>query len=86
MKKITVLLDETASAHFAEVNYSLDLPHKKTSSSDVVNHCFNECAMFEAITGDQITNWLMDNHKSGYEKWIKDNNIQQYDNDGKLIK
>jgi len=78
-KKITITLDDVAERHFNEVAYSLDLPHKsKASYSDIINHCLNELRAFEDITDDQVTNWLDSNHKDAYDKWVKDNNIQQY--------
>lgn len=78
-KKITITLDDVAEKYFNEVMFSLDLPHKTASQSDVISHILNEAAAFECITQDQLSNWLDNNHKEAYKKWIKDNNIKQYD-------
>jgi hypothetical protein len=78
-KKMTVILDDVSEKHFAEVSYSLDLPHKSAASqSDVVNHCLQECKAFEDITGDQITNFLLTKYPKKYKAWIAKNNIPQY--------
>lgn len=88
MKKITVTLDKVSTDLLQILQYDLDLPRKATTSqSDIVNHVFNEVKMFEDIVGDQITNWLDDNYKEAFDKWLKDNNVQQYDaHTGKSIK
>lgn len=77
-KKITVTLSDLAEKQFIEVNYSLDLPHKTASQSDVVSHCLEECLAFEEITGDQITNFIMTKYPKKYKAWIKKHNIKQY--------
>jgi hypothetical protein len=77
-KKVTVTFSPVAEKQFNEVNYSLDLPHKATTQSDVVNHCMEECLAFEEIIGDQITNYLMTNFPEKYKEWIKKHNIKQY--------
>lgn len=74
-KKLTVTLSDVATEQFNEVNYSLDLPHKKVSNSDVVSHCLEECLMSEEITGDQITNFK---YPDKYKGWIKKHGIKQY--------
>lgn len=77
-KKITTSLSAIAESHFYELAYSLDLPHKKTSQSDIVNHCIEECQAFEEITGDQITNYLSTNFPDKYKEYINKHKIVQY--------
>jgi hypothetical protein len=72
-KKITVTLSATAEKQFAELDYSLDLPHKKTTQSDIVNHCMEECRAFEEITGEQITAWLAEHYAGSYKAWVAAN-------------
>lgn len=72
-KKITVNLSATAERQFIEIDYSLDLPDKRTTHSDIVNHCMEECRAFEEITGDQITSWLHDNYPDAYKEWVNKN-------------
>jgi hypothetical protein len=81
-KKITVTLSDNAERQFNELEYSLDLPHKRTSQSDIVNHCMEECLAFEEITDDQITNYLATNFPEKYTQWLKDRNVKQYNEDG----
>jgi hypothetical protein len=77
-KKITVTLDDVGERHLNELAYSLDLPHKKASQSDMVNAAMGECRAFEEITGDQITNYLLDKYPTQYKAWLQKNNIKQY--------
>jgi hypothetical protein len=77
-KKITTTLSEVAESHFHELSYSLDLPHKKTTQADIINHCMEECKAFEDITGDQITNYLLTNFPDQYKEWLAKYHIIQY--------
>lgn len=80
-KQITVRLSEVAEKHFNEVYFTLDLPNKSASQSDAVNHCLEECLMFEEIMEDQITNFIMTNYPEKYDAWIIKHNIKQYPNE-----
>lgn len=70
--KYTVTLNEAQDKYFAEVKYSLEMPDKETSNSDVINHCLFELKLFEKFTGDQMTNWLAENYPDEYEKALKE--------------
>lgn len=77
-KKITVTISDLAEKQFNEIAYSLDLPHKKASQSDFIDHALIECLLFEEITGDQITNFIMTKYPKKYKEWLKKHKIKQY--------
>jgi hypothetical protein len=76
-KRITVFLSDRAEKYFAEVQYSLDIPQadgsiKTANQSQVITHCLEELALFEKITQDQVTNYLLTNYPEAYKEYIEE--------------
>jgi hypothetical protein len=69
-KKITIKLTELAETHLNNLQYGMETqrPDGTATYSDAVNYTMENEALFEEITGDQILNWLMDNHREKYEE------------------
>lgn len=87
MANLNITLNPVQDQYFAEVAYSLDLPHKKASISDIYNHMLGELAAFEKITGDQLSNWLNTNYHTQYQNYLKENREEMNsDYDRRLIK
>ncbi len=81
-KTITITLTKAAEAYFNDIMYSLDLPHKRASHSDAINHALSELLFFEEINDQDLTSWMQDDSPEKYQeqlaKW-KDQMLTDYD-------
>lgn len=67
--KLIVTLSPEQAQYFHELKYGL--MDMDANNSDVINHALMELLLFEEFTGNQVTNFLIDDHEQKYHEAIQ---------------
>jgi len=68
-KTIRVILSDKSEEYFNKVAYELDYGDGKVATSrQVINHCLEELALFEELSGQSVTGWLEENYPYIFEE------------------